>query len=1088
MRCSTRKRWHDAVMKTVFVSSTFKDMNAERDLIHERVAPLLNGTAGHYGDHVSFCDLRWGVNTMDMDDETASRKVLNFCLDEIDRCRPYMVVFIGYRYGWIPDAGMLAEELRGRDLVLEDLERSVTELEIEYGALSHPEGLSHVLFYFRNIEGNPPADYQSEDEAHERKLQELKSRIRALTGGRIREYTVRWDEESGRLAGMEDLLPLLLEDLTGVFAEEWKAQESLSDLEKTLRGQFEYARQKSFPVSRRTGLINECLELSRTERIVCLKGDSGSGKTAVMSGLVETLRAQGADVLPVFCGTTKETNDAYDLLSLTVRFLQNRLGLPEDTEAETVEELRGRMLDLGTQYSDTCGRELYLVFDALDQLFPDELRGSMNFVIQQPEKHIHYILSALTDHPVNVRNAMIRVPELGREEKKAIIRGLLADAGRELDESVTEAAASREASSNPFYLGLLILRLLMLRGSDFEAIRAQGDGMESISRYQRKLVEAFPGTLEEAIPELIRAASERIGGQMAERTVAYLALSRSGLRQEEIFALLEKEGLAPSGLDLSMFMQYLSDFFLVRDDGRYDLTHGKIREAVLASLGDGKDACLQNLFEVMDALPAGDAVRTMELGFQAIRADRKESLIALCTDRTQPEARAAAARDLAEQSLADDGQYAVTLIGESIRSGNSQGFAAFIATTLADAFGVSRREAAVSRRILEAVSGVLPPDSLIQAELKMRAADCCVILSGKDMMAQAREKYARAKAVFERALASPDLTQADFVRQRYIRLLSRAADNDVRDGHQDTARDLAQEGIRLSEQYGMYDDVIALYYSAVASGYYIGVQKKFFEKKPLFGRKKTVPELEEAARMAEKGDARIGEFYRKGRLTENGTLRYARFKKLYGDVLEALLEKDGLDRMRVLYREAADIGLAGRNAWSLEGAALREEVYGALYTGILDGDDWTDLKEATSYAEKALDAGLYRYRRLGTVEARLKLIGDMNAVSRVYLAAKSEPEEGFLKGYLVLAFDMSRQLAEEHEEKMGSGIVACLAQSAALLGTFQMLFGEMAGLKLLRNARKLLPPTVKAEQQFLQKAWKKQGIVLKPLPESMLEV
>lgn len=45
-------------MKTIFVSSTFKDMHFERDAIQEQVLPEVNHEAAKYGQRVSFCDLR----------------------------------------------------------------------------------------------------------------------------------------------------------------------------------------------------------------------------------------------------------------------------------------------------------------------------------------------------------------------------------------------------------------------------------------------------------------------------------------------------------------------------------------------------------------------------------------------------------------------------------------------------------------------------------------------------------------------------------------------------------------------------------------------------------------------------------------------------------------------------------------------------------------------------------------------------------------------------------------------------------------------------------------------------------------------
>ena len=148
-------------MKTFFVSSTFRDMHFERDTIHKRVAPMINELSRQFGETVEFCDLRWGVNTGDLDSDEGNRKVLSVCLDEIDRCQPYMIVILGERYGWIPDQALMREAAAQRHMTQIDcLNTSVTALEIEYGALESKEKLAHTLFYFREMSGSVPPEYR----------------------------------------------------------------------------------------------------------------------------------------------------------------------------------------------------------------------------------------------------------------------------------------------------------------------------------------------------------------------------------------------------------------------------------------------------------------------------------------------------------------------------------------------------------------------------------------------------------------------------------------------------------------------------------------------------------------------------------------------------------------------------------------------------------------------------------------------------------------------------------------------------------------------------------------------------------------
>ena len=164
-------------MKTIFVSSTFRDMHFERDTIQEQVMPRVNEAARKHGQSVSFCDLRWGINTDDLETDAGSRKVLDVCLDEIDRCQPPMVVILGDRYGWIPQDTLIQTAAQRKQMQLDNLRKSVTALEIEYGALADADRAANTLFYFREFDGPWPEGFEEEDPEHRLLLQELKDRI-----------------------------------------------------------------------------------------------------------------------------------------------------------------------------------------------------------------------------------------------------------------------------------------------------------------------------------------------------------------------------------------------------------------------------------------------------------------------------------------------------------------------------------------------------------------------------------------------------------------------------------------------------------------------------------------------------------------------------------------------------------------------------------------------------------------------------------------------------------------------------------------------------------------------------------------------
>ena len=86
----------------VFLSSTFRDMDAERNHLLKLVFPKIR--AACFSRQVGFTeiDLRWGIT----DEEAKNGNTVEICLSEIDRCRnfpPFFIGFLGERYGWVPN-------------------------------------------------------------------------------------------------------------------------------------------------------------------------------------------------------------------------------------------------------------------------------------------------------------------------------------------------------------------------------------------------------------------------------------------------------------------------------------------------------------------------------------------------------------------------------------------------------------------------------------------------------------------------------------------------------------------------------------------------------------------------------------------------------------------------------------------------------------------------------------------------------------------------------------------------------------------------------------------------------------------------
>jgi len=129
----------------VFISSTFRDMHAERDYLVRVVFPALREKLLRYRIYLDDIDLRWGVTQEQADRDMA----LDLCLEQIDRSRPFFLGILGERYGYVPES-FSEEAVSKYGWVQHETGKSITELEILYGVLRKRAMQPRALFFFRD--------------------------------------------------------------------------------------------------------------------------------------------------------------------------------------------------------------------------------------------------------------------------------------------------------------------------------------------------------------------------------------------------------------------------------------------------------------------------------------------------------------------------------------------------------------------------------------------------------------------------------------------------------------------------------------------------------------------------------------------------------------------------------------------------------------------------------------------------------------------------------------------------------------------------------------------------------------------------
>jgi len=138
----------------LFVSSTFRDLTAERNALQEITFPRLEAFCTRHSCRFQAIDLRWGVS----EEAALDQQTMNICLGEIERCRqvtprPNFLIVLGDRYGWVPPPPQIPAQ----------------EFEALLGLVTDPEEAERLNYWYRKDMNADPPEYRLQPRSGERK-------------------------------------------------------------------------------------------------------------------------------------------------------------------------------------------------------------------------------------------------------------------------------------------------------------------------------------------------------------------------------------------------------------------------------------------------------------------------------------------------------------------------------------------------------------------------------------------------------------------------------------------------------------------------------------------------------------------------------------------------------------------------------------------------------------------------------------------------------------------------------------------------------------------------------------------------------
>ena len=507
----------------VFVSSSFVDMEAERDELVKWTFPALRRLCERRGVAWTAVDLRWGIPGED----EAEYGVLPLCIAEIDRCRPYFIGLLGDRYGSVPRE-LPAELLAREPWCAAHRGASIMELEMLHGVLNRSARAAPAYFYFRDPAFAVPG---AEEPGRRDKLAALKRRIRKHhLAGRLRAAPREGYGDPQHLGR------LVLADFTQLIDETFP-ERSLPDAfynERLGHAAFAATR-REVHVARLTSFARLDTHADGDGVPLAVAGDAGAGKTALLANWAARYRERhpGVFVFEHYVGATRSSADWAAMLKRLIGELNRRflLGVAIPQKLPELRFALGNAL----RWSAERGR-IVLVLDGLDQLEDRNGARELTWLPPNVPPRVRIVL-AMSDRRVRASAAArgwpsMTVPPLTLAERRALVARYVREKhGGRLSREQTERIVAAPQAANPLFLRTLL-----------DELRALGERHRLDDRIAFYLAAPASAELYALVLERWESDYERDRPGLVGDALRLIWAARRGLAESELLDLLGSDG------------------------------------------------------------------------------------------------------------------------------------------------------------------------------------------------------------------------------------------------------------------------------------------------------------------------------------------------------------------------------------------------------------------------------------------------------------------------------------------------------------------------------------------------------------------
>jgi Domain of unknown function (DUF4062)/NACHT domain len=604
----------------VFISSTFRDMHAERDHLITTVFPELRERLDHLGLEFYDVDLRWGVPETGWDGERANP--WQYCKRWIELVEPFFICILGQRYGLV----LAPAETGGQEEQQADEGLSITEMEVRHAVL-HGRLHRRSFFYLRStpVPKTAPENIYSEyvDRVQQGRIGALRDRVEA-SGRPVRRYECRWTGSGfSSLEGfgetvLEDLWSGVLRDQRYVAKETWRRvlghdpnddpvyTDESQPIPEHLWSRLVQAAKPRPPdplaaeaqemagyatgrLRRFTGRADQLRSLTQfvnddlsidDSRLCVVQAPAGQGKSALLAKLATNLADTRHHVLSHFVGATEQSANVRAMLArLSGELDRAGIPIPEPAGPATDLETLGRSLAARLRDYENPSR-IVLLIDAADQLdngqdlawLPYELGGGVRIVLTLADAGPSDGTAAPLASALRARRPQprgVQLPGLAEQDVREIVVGYLEEYCKELEPTEIAKICRMEQAKNPLYLQVMLNELRALGGNDMQ-------------RLVRSLIADLPRTRPDTVSLFewrLETLERAFGAGQVREWCSYLCLGRVGMSSSELRELVTTGGAERDASAVPLIERGIRQYLQQRG-AQLDYFHSQLREAV----------------------------------------------------------------------------------------------------------------------------------------------------------------------------------------------------------------------------------------------------------------------------------------------------------------------------------------------------------------------------------------------------------------------------------------------------------------------------------------------------------------------------